>query len=134
VNAIVIFVTILLALYLIVRSIGDSMNKKLMLTPEGLRIRKLFFGVIGLVVTVILCVAFSYYVIVLPVLISIIAISSYLLYRTFKGKESQTLLTIVEPQKEDDVVILGSEIASEDEVVQDVEEKVIDLTNLKDIK
>lgn len=119
VNAIVIFVTILLALYLIVRSIGDTMNKKLMLSPEGLRQRKLFFGVIGLVIAAILCAIFAYYVIVLPLLLLIIAISSYLLYTTFKGKENQTLLTIVEPQKESDVVILGAEPVSEVTTLED---------------
>ncbi len=128
VNAVVIFITILLAIYLAVRALGDTLERKLLFVGSSSRLRNLFALTVGLIIAVIGSILFGYYVIVLPLLILIIVLSAYLLYMSLsKGSSLQTILVIDEPQ---------TETENDSDTIETVytEEKIIDFTNLSSDK
>ncbi|OHB03788.1 MAG: hypothetical protein A2920_01925 [Candidatus Zambryskibacteria bacterium RIFCSPLOWO2_01_FULL_43_17] len=105
VNAVLVFLVILLALYLLSRSIVSSQAKKSDLSIDRQKIRKMFLFIVGLVLATIICLVLSYYEIVLPLLVLIIIMSVWLLSLSLGKKEVRAVLvppgTPVHPKEMD---------------------------------
>lgn len=105
VNAVLIFLVILLALHLLSGTIVSGQVKKADLSIDARRIRRMFMFVVGLVVATIACLLLSYYEIVLPLLVLIIVISVWLLSLSLGKREVRAVLippgTPVNPKEMD---------------------------------
>jgi hypothetical protein len=97
-TAVILFLAILLALYIIAREVVDYQNKSHILTLESVRTRKVFIFILGLVIATIACLAFKYYEIILPLLATIIVASAYLLWFSFQDKEVRAVVTLNDPK------------------------------------
>ncbi len=95
-NAIAVFLTILLSIYLLSRGIVNFQNRNGALTEESAQIRKTFIFTIGLVIATVLIFVLEFYVIILPLILLIIIVSASLFWLISRKKEIRTIIKIEE--------------------------------------
>lgn len=86
-TAVIIFFLIVLAVYLAVNAVVKKNGSITQVQAESLKIKRWMLVVGGLIVAIIGCFIFKYYVIVLPLIVLIIIISSVILWRIAFKKE-----------------------------------------------
>jgi len=99
VNALVILLAVILAVYLAARALVERLSRNTVIVPSRENTRKTLVFIAGLVIAVIACFIFGYYVVVLPLLVLIVALATYLLYKTLTKKEDLEVITLIDSSK-----------------------------------
>jgi hypothetical protein len=100
VNALVILLAIILAVYLAARALVERLSRNTIIVASREITRKTLVFIAGLVIAVTACFLFGYYVVILPLLVLIVALAAYLLYVTLTKKEDHEVITFLDSSKE----------------------------------
>lgn len=93
-NALIVFLVFLLAVYLIAQAITDRQNRNGELSHDAMRIRKMSFYSIGTFISVIICLVAGIYEIILPLIAFLIGLCFWTLWLIFRKKEIRSVVPV----------------------------------------